>query len=314
MRSRVTTRFAARQAADARRAEQLAVGQQQQPARRVRRARADSDPCTRPMPPGGGSSRSSATGAVGRPASSSSSPTRLAWSVVTTTRRPAAASSSSQAPARSARPGQRRGGARSRHPRRLPRRAAPRRARSAAPACRSRRTAPARRPGSRPTPRGRRAGRPPAGRGRRAIATSSSGSVRTTCAVAGDVVRRRAGGEERGPRLGRLAEVALRRAAPRPRCSCSELRAGAYSARRRPALGRQELGCRQEVDLGQAPARRLRHRIEAADRLDLVAEQLDPHRLRGSRRPRVDQAAAVRELGDAGDLARPGRSRRPPAR
>ena len=115
------------------------------------------------------------------------------------------------------------------------------------------------------------------------------------------MVRRRAGGEKRRPRLGRLPEVALREPS---RVFLELFRAPSQRVLGycRPSLRRQELGRRQEVDLRQTSARRLRHRIKAADRLDLVAEQLDPHRLRGSRRPRVDQAAAVRELGDAGDL------------
>ena len=115
------------------------------------------------------------------------------------------------------------------------------------------------------------------------------------------VVRRRTGGEDRRPRLGRLPEVALLEASrvlpERLRGPCRRV-----LGQCRPTSRGKELGRRQEVDLGQTPLRRLRHRIEAADRFDLVAEQLDPHRLRGSRRPRVDQPAAVRELGDAGDL------------
>ena len=117
----------------------------------------------------------------------------------------------------------------------------------------------------------------------------------------GKVVRGRTGGEERGPCLGRLAEVALLEA----RNIVAELigwqrwRAVTDSP---PSVGGQELRRREQFDRSQATARPLRHRIEAADRLDLVAEQLEPDGISSSRRPGVDEAAAMGELGDAGDL------------
>ena len=68
-----------------------------------------------------------------------------------------------------------------------------------------------------------------------------------------------------------------------------------------PPAGRNSQAGRSSTSVS-ATARSLGHRVEGPDGLDLVAEQLDPNRLRESRRPQIDEPAAVRELADAGDL------------
>ena len=74
-------------------------------------------------------------------------------------------------------------------------------------------------------------------------------------------------------------------------------------ADRRRAAGReQELGRRQEHGPLDRPDGALVGRVERAQRVDLVAEELDPDRQRHRRREDVDDPAATRELAAAGDL------------
>ena len=108
------------------------------------------------------------------------------------------------------------------------------------------------------------------------------------------------GGEDGRPRLGGLPDLALRQ--PRGILRQQVGRRGGTLHDRLPAVGRQELGGGHEVDRLQAPARGLGHRVEAADRLDLVPEQLDANRISATRWPCVDEAAAVRELADSRHL------------
>jgi hypothetical protein len=62
------------------------------------------------------------------------------------------------------------------------------------------------------------------------------------------------------------------------------------------ALGHRRLGQRQQLRLVQAGLRALRLRIEFADGLNLVAEELDAHRPVRLRRIDVENSAAPREL------------------
>jgi hypothetical protein len=66
--------------------------------------------------------------------------------------------------------------------------------------------------------------------------------------------------------------------------------------RRRSRLGGRlvdhHLAPRQEQDTFQAIDRPLRHRLEPADRSDLVAVELDPHRVRVAEAEDIDDAAA----------------------
>ena len=63
------------------------------------------------------------------------------------------------------------------------------------------------------------------------------------------------------------------------------------------ALGRQQhLADRKQHDLVAVSGRALAHRIERTDRLQRVAEQVEPQRLGGSGREQIDQAAAHGEL------------------
>ncbi len=110
------------------------------------------------------------------------------------------------------------------------------------------------------------------------------------------MVGSRPGGEDGGPGLGGLPDLALGQ--PRGILGQQVGRRGRAGNDRLPAVDRQELRCWHEVDCLEAPARGLGHRVEAADRLDLVPEQLDAHRISATRRPGVDQPAAVRELAD----------------
>ncbi len=110
-------------------------------------------------------------------------------------------------------------------------------------------------------------------------------------------------GQQRGPRLGRLGQVALLQARQVRLQQLGQVARRALR-QRAPAIGGQELAGRQQRDLLQAAPRGLRDRIEGADRLDLVAEQVQPHRFGGAGRPDVDDAAARCELADAADLDR----------
>ena len=119
---------------------------------------------------------------------------------------------------------------------------------------------------------------------------------------------RPAGSRDRGRR-----GAAVRRSRrPRPR-SGRDPRPAAPAAWRRPgrarsrtsgdAAGRQEeLARRQEDDLVDGADRPLVGRVEPPERVDLVAEELDPDRQRARRREDVDDAAAPGELAAAGDL------------
>ena len=71
---------------------------------------------------------------------------------------------------------------------------------------------------------------------------------------------------------------------------------------RRAAGRQQELRSRQEDGDIDRPDRPLVGRIEGAQRVDLVAEELDPDRQRQRRRKDVDDPAAPGELAATGDL------------
>ena len=203
------------------------------------------------------------------PASSSSSPTRLAWSVVTTTGRPAGASSTSQAPARSARPGSERRGrvAGIRVPAWSPPRAARRRARSVGE--RGGRVV-----GQRPVVRqlaGAHEAVAPVARLRVEVARPSA----TARGVGQDEVRRRrdvvggrAGGEERGPRLRGLGDVALRE----PRGVLLERSVVGVGA---PAIAASQPSGGRNSDAGSSSTR-----VEPAPRACVIGSK------RGSTRPR----------------------------
>ena len=63
-----------------------------------------------------------------------------------------------------------------------------------------------------------------------------------------------------------------------------------------PIIGRQELALRRDGDLIERCQRSLRGGVVPADRLDDVADELEPDRLRLERRIEVDDAAADAEL------------------
>ena len=110
-------------------------------------------------------------------------------------------------------------------------------------------------------------------------------------------------GQQRSPRLGRLGHVALLQM--RQVCLQHLGQASRRAFRQRaPALGGQEFAGRQQRDLLEAAPGCLGDRIEGADRVDLVAEEIQPHRFAGAGRPDVDDAAARGELADAADLDR----------
>src|SRR5439155_1626691 len=67
-------------------------------------------------------------------------------------------------------------------------------------------------------------------------------------------------------------------------------------------MRKQELRGRQELDAIDAADRALVGRIEAPQRIDLVAEEVDPHGQRRRGREDVDDAASARELTTARDL------------
>ena len=136
-----------------------------------------------------------------------------------------------------------------------------------------------------------------------ASADSSSSSVSTRCADAGRCSAVVAPASSAAHVSAASARSPCSR---RARSACSSLGQVARRAlrQRAPAIGGQELAGRQQRDLLQAAPRGLRDRIEAADRLDLVAEQVQPHRFGRAGRPDVDDAAARRELADAADLDR----------
>src|SRR6185369_6223372 len=70
----------------------------------------------------------------------------------------------------------------------------------------------------------------------------------------------------------------------------------------RGGLGRAVFGWqRQDEQLFELPDRALRGRIEQADRLDVVAEELEPRRTRLARREDVDDPAAQAPLPDGHD-------------
>ena len=69
--------------------------------------------------------------------------------------------------------------------------------------------------------------------------------------------------------------------------------------------GHDRLAHRVEHDAVDLAQRALRLGIEPAQRLDLVAEQLDPHRMRRERRVDIDDAAAQRERAGLVDDRRP---------
>jgi hypothetical protein len=71
-------------------------------------------------------------------------------------------------------------------------------------------------------------------------------------------------------------------------------------------LVHRELAAGQEPDLGHRVEASLRVRIEGADRVDLVAEQVDAVRHRRAHREQVDQAAAHGVLAGRDDLAHVG--------
>ena len=115
-----------------------------------------------------------------------------------------------------------------------------------------------------------------------------------------DVVGGRSGGHQRCPCLCRLTDVSLGKSGGILAQEVGrEVRAGGH---RLPAGLRQELRCGSKVHALEAPPRSLGHGVEAANRFDLVAEELDAHRVGGAGRPGVDQPAAMRELADAGHL------------
>ncbi len=118
-----------------------------------------------------------------------------------------------------------------------------------------------------------------------------------------EMVRGRPGGEERRPRLGRLARIALLEVGKVVGQRLRDRGTGgqARGQRREPGL-RQELAGRQHRGVVQPAAARLGHRIEGTQRLEVVAKQLDPQRLGRSRGPEVDDPAPIRELPDATDL------------
>ena len=140
-----------------------------------------------------------------------------------------------------------------------------------------------------------------------------------------DVVEAGRRGEVRGPDLGRIADD-HRPAARRPsrgraqsvsasasvsnRARSAASRSGEPGRRatepvadRRRATGRQqELGGGQQQRTLDRADRALVGRVEGAQRIDLVAEELDPDRQRQRRREDVDDAAAPRQLAAAGDL------------
>ena len=274
---------------------------------------------------------------AGWPASPSSSASRAAWSDAMTTRAPSARQPSIARPIRAVRPAagparaSRRGRpseAATRHrglgrrvglPRQLERPGreesrlpvARRQVRRMAspPAARRRRRAPpvARRPGATGTRRRRRS-RPAR---RRRGARPARGD------------RARWPGTRRRPDLGRVTDVegpAPRRSAvpcaavdlgpprtgrgPRPDAPPSRAaEAPEPSAdHRRPARRPEELGRRQQHDLVDRADRPLVGRIEEPDRVDLVAEQLDPDRELSRWREEVDEAAAAGHLAAPGDL------------
>ena len=135
-----------------------------------------------------------------------------------------------------------------------------------------------------------------------------------------EVVEARGRGDEPRPHLGRVARG--QRASRRDRrgplgrglagepCQVqgealgqpSRQPAEACPDRVRPSVGQQELGRRQERDLADGPHGPLVGRVEGAQRVDLVAEELHPDRQRRRRREHVHDAAAPGELAPARHL------------
>ena len=140
-----------------------------------------------------------------------------------------------------------------------------------------------------------------------------------------DVVETGRRGQVRGPDLGGIADdhrpargagriavapVVRRRASVSNRARSAASRSGSRAAARPsrsrmavapPAGSRNSEAGRSERALDGAD-RALVGRVERAERVDLVAEELDPDRQRQRRREDVDDAAPARRLATAGDL------------
>ena len=126
--------------------------------------------------------------------------------------------------------------------------------------------------------------------------------------VGRDVVEAARRGEERRPDLRGVADVQGPRRLARLEPlevggeALRQLRGPAPESLREPARAAEELRRREEGHPLQRPDGPLVGRVEGAERVDLVAEELDPDRQRRRRREDVDDAAAPRELAAAGDL------------
>jgi hypothetical protein len=122
------------------------------------------------------------------------------------------------------------------------------------------------------------------------------------------VVEPRGRGEERRPDLRGVADVECPRrlVALKPlevrRESLGELRGLLPELVGERAGASQKLRGREQRDAVQRPDGALVRRVEGAQGVDLVAEELDPDRERGRRREDVDDAASTGELAAAGDL------------
>ena len=139
-----------------------------------------------------------------------------------------------------------------------------------------------------------------------------------------------------GPDLGRVADREGRRVGgvgrraspsslgspPSNRARSAASRSGSFAAARpsrsrsaaTPPWGARNSDAGRRIASLERPDGPLVGRVEGAQRVDLVAEELDPDGQGRGRREDVDEAAASRELAAAGDLGRRARSRTPGGR
>ncbi len=129
-----------------------------------------------------------------------------------------------------------------------------------------------------------------------------------------DVVEARRWGEQRRPDLRRVADVQRPRLRPaggeplevrgEPLGEPAGPAAQRVAERGHAAVGLEELRCGQEHGLLERPDRPLVRWVEGPQRVDLVAEELDPDGQWRRRREDVDDAAATGKLAATGDLER----------
>ena len=338
--SRGTTRRMRLRPADADGSEELPVGDEREAVRAARRTRRSG--CARRAATRARRrrAREACTTAAGWPASPSSSARRGAWSQARTIRAPVVCASgrppSRAAPTRRRQPGSRQP---NRSPELRPPAAIA--VSCGAPTPRSARASGAAQPRlpvarRRGTSTGQSFGSSPAsielGAALVRLAPQELGRLGEVAGLVEDEQRRRVEVVERrspapgdaGPDLGRVAHVERPRRpvadrgrgrrsvrpSPSNRARSAARRSGSFAAPRprrprsaaTPPRGSRNSRRRQEdglVDRADGP---LVGRVERAQRVDLVAEELDPDRQRRRRREDVDDAAAPGELAAAGDL------------